>query len=120
MENSLEEILDKFSTEDIIDAIGEESLLETIGARRAVSFFSADELMDCMWDSDIEHYYKKFIQEEDCDSLEENDNNPMTHLLRFCQCYRNDYESRGFHSYQIRDWFKEFMENFPEKFHPII
>lgn len=121
---SLEEILEDYSTQDIIEAVGEDNLLDEIGIRNVVSYFDASDILDNIWYSDVETYYNTHLKEEDTEedvryAKYEKDcyDDPMYYLIGFCRCLKNDYTCQGFHSYQIREMFNEFMDFNPERFY---
>lgn len=127
---SLEEILEDYSTQDIIEAVGEDNLLDEIGIHNVTNYFDASDILDNIWYSDIETYYNTHLKEKDTEEEVDEEgsakyakyekdcyDDPMYYLIGFCRCIKNDYISPGFHSYQIREMFNEFMDFNPEKFY---
>ena len=112
---NLEDILNDYTTQDIIDAVGVDNLLDCIGINEIVDYFGTNEILDKLWDSDIEDYYNTYFKEEN----KEKENDPLYHLIKFCRCVKNDYNGQGFHSYQIREMFNDYMDFIPEKFYDI-
>ena len=118
-EDMLAKILEDYTVGEIIDALGMDNVLDEFDAYDIVSHFNSEDLLDKMWDTDIESYYLDNIANTNQKAKTQDivDDAPMQHLLNFCSCYKDDYESHGFFTYQIRDCFNEFINDQPEKYH---